>query len=489
MRRHHAILTILVVAAAARVPFLWHGFGAHPDEWAVIRSGLDVWQTGQYYISRLPGYPLNEIMMGGLAWVGGAPLCALSSTLASLIGLAFVYRLAERYGVADPRWLTVALSFHPWFWSSGTHGLDYAWSLCCQIVAWHCVECGKPGRGGVWAGMGFGFRPTSIGWMGALGLLVVLRSRRRRPAARFAVTAALISAGFAALIGSRPECWASAGRAAASNAELINPANLTLGVYRTVEFFGHLPGVAALAAAFLVALRARPNNERLGEGRLVPHFLVVAGYLSFFLVNSGKAEYLLPTLPSLLLVLGRRVTPGWWKLITVAFLINGLVSIDLGRADKGGLTLETPHLRRGAVLWYAQRCRHQNEALMRLAPALDAPGSVISPFRDFFLLNAVDVSARLPRGPAGQARLGGPLMPFRLHTTENGVESLRPWPGLVKPQAGSVVGLARCDTGGGVVFPGGVAPAAGWVALIEGYCQSRGAPRPKKTRSRPPTSR
>src|SRR5579885_3690434 len=85
---------LLAIAAAARLPFWWHGFGGHPDEWLVIRSGLDIWLHGIYYPSRpTPGYPLNEILMGGLAWLGGEALCAAAATLASLVALFFIRAL------------------------------------------------------------------------------------------------------------------------------------------------------------------------------------------------------------------------------------------------------------------------------------------------------------------------------------------------------------------------------------------------------------
>ena len=73
-RERRRTLVILLMAALARLPFLWHGFGGHPDEWYTVRGGLDFWLHGNWFPSRpLVGNPLNEIMMGGLAWVGGAP--------------------------------------------------------------------------------------------------------------------------------------------------------------------------------------------------------------------------------------------------------------------------------------------------------------------------------------------------------------------------------------------------------------------------------
>ena len=113
-RERRLTLVILLIAALARFPFLWRGFGGHPDEWLVIRSGLDFWLHGIYFPSRIPGYPLNEILMGGLAWLGGETACAAAATLASLITFAYMRGLAPHYGINNSFWLVLAFSFEPW---------------------------------------------------------------------------------------------------------------------------------------------------------------------------------------------------------------------------------------------------------------------------------------------------------------------------------------------------------------------------------------
>ena len=104
------------------------------------RSGLDFWLNGIYQPSRPAGYPLNEIMMGGLAWLGGAPACAAAAAAASLAALAYMRWLAPLHGIGDSFWLVLAFSFEPWFWSSGTHDLDYAWGVLALLTALYYTE-------------------------------------------------------------------------------------------------------------------------------------------------------------------------------------------------------------------------------------------------------------------------------------------------------------------------------------------------------------
>jgi hypothetical protein len=107
-REQRLTLIILLIAGLVRIPFLWRGFGGHPDEWYLIRSGLDFWLNGIYRPSRPAGYPLNELMMGGLAWLGRAPACAAAATAASLAALAYMRWLAPLHGIGGSFWLVLA---------------------------------------------------------------------------------------------------------------------------------------------------------------------------------------------------------------------------------------------------------------------------------------------------------------------------------------------------------------------------------------------
>ena len=71
----------------SRLPFLWLGYGEDPDTWRVARSASTLWESGLYETSRMPGYPLHEIISSPIIGIGGAPL---SNAFALLIGLLLV---------------------------------------------------------------------------------------------------------------------------------------------------------------------------------------------------------------------------------------------------------------------------------------------------------------------------------------------------------------------------------------------------------------
>ena len=342
-------LLLLVIATMSRLPFLWHGFGSHPDEWLVIRSGLDFWLHHIYFPSRPIGYPLDDMLMGALAWLGGATACAAASLIASLITLAFMQELAPLYGISDSFWMVLAFSFEPWVWASGIHGLDYIWGTGALVAALYYVERGRFGAGGLCCALGFGFRWSSPVWIGPVFLRVLSITRNWQQVWRFVVWSVVPGLAVLTII-----VWPYRLRPDLFNVRPpFHPAAaLAFALFHCVELLG-FPSALLIGAACFYNRESLVVLFRSGES-WVWNFVFMFGCLFIpFVIDSGKAEYMLPALPGLFIILGRCLSNGWWKAITAAFVVSGFVSFGFGHASSregGELRLAVPSLRPGAVL-------------------------------------------------------------------------------------------------------------------------------------------
>jgi len=80
-----------------RLPWLWTGYGAETDAYRVALSGLHLWRDGEYLPSRLPGYPVHELLMAPLVALGGsvatnaATIPAYSRTVSTVSYTAALY--------------------------------------------------------------------------------------------------------------------------------------------------------------------------------------------------------------------------------------------------------------------------------------------------------------------------------------------------------------------------------------------------------------
>jgi hypothetical protein len=455
-RERRLTVVILLVGVLARLPFLWHGFGGHPDEWLVIRSGLDFWLHGTYFPSRpAPGFPFDEILMGGLAWLGGATACAAAATLASLVTLVYMRGLAPLYGIRNSFWLVLAFSFEPWIWSSGTHALDYIWGTGALVAAVYYIERRRFGAAGLACAVGFGFRPSSLLWIGPLFLRVLLVERRWKQVLRFvlwtAIPALIPTVMIASVFLSRPDASSFLG----TEFNLI-PSSILL-VYHFIELMGHLPAVLIIIAAcvtyrdrLLLLLRSR-------EGWVWNYILIFACLLLQFWIESGKVEYMLPALPGLFMILGRCISDNWWKAIMAAFIFNGFVSFGLGHASHGSIVrIEsiTPSLRPGALLWYAARARASNDRVAQIGSELSEPRRIVRADPEMDRLDDFYVSSLLRRGPAAEARISCPLVPAFLSLQQGGAPEIRTSEGLPKPLPLTYPILVCCKSLSGLILSG-----------------------------------
>lgn len=78
---------IAVMVLASRLPFLGAGYGVNVDAWRVARAARNIALSGHYEASRLPGYPIQEIVSSWL-WRGGPWALNGASAVLSVAALA-----------------------------------------------------------------------------------------------------------------------------------------------------------------------------------------------------------------------------------------------------------------------------------------------------------------------------------------------------------------------------------------------------------------
>ncbi len=447
---------VLLVAGAGlvRLPFLWHGFGIHPDEAGVLRSGIEMWLDGRFYISRPPGYPLNELLMGALALVGGGPLCALAAATASVVAVAVFGQWLRVCGVRHAAWIALALAVHPWFWRSSTHTLDYIWAMLTLVLSGHAIETGRYRRGALWCALGLGFRWSSILWVGAFAFRAYQKHRSRREGLLFIGIVGVVGTVVLApaLLGTRH--WAGEGGQYTFLAPTLRRA--VLFGYHLVEFWGHVLGVGVIAAAWWFGRLQPRAGVHSRPDWLWVHVAIVGAYVGLFWLHSDKCEYFLPALPSGLFLLGRTISRRGWQVIALAFLVNGMVTLRLGHWPRSGIDFSWPHLEAGAVLMDYHHRADTTQRVSALWQQLQEPkAAVVVP--GLRVMEELNVFARLKRGPTRQLIIDGRVIPGMYHQAcdagaprvefwpvrRTGDEKTR-WPILLNPDTGSVAIDGMC---------------------------------------------
>ncbi|MEX2247885.1 MAG: hypothetical protein WEC75_14515 [Dehalococcoidia bacterium] len=134
-------LTFAALALAfvlSRAPFLDLGYGTDPDAWRIALTGHWLWDNGEYYPSRLPGYPVPEL---GYALViqGGWIATNLLTVAVSLGGLWFFARIVTLLRLTNRALLVVGFAFTPLLWINSVTTMDYMWALTGLLGAYYFV--------------------------------------------------------------------------------------------------------------------------------------------------------------------------------------------------------------------------------------------------------------------------------------------------------------------------------------------------------------
>jgi hypothetical protein len=335
----------LFVAAffLARLPFLFAGYGADTDAYRVVLAGRYLWATGEYLPSRLPGYPLHELLTALL--LGGGPLLTnLSTALAALLGVWVFDRLVVRLGVPGRPWLLLAMAFIPWLLVTSTATLDYHFALTAMLAAYLALtrHGGQRAAGsreglraaalaGLYLGVAVGFRITAAAFLLPLAVLLVLHNRRAgRPIADClpAIAALVATTGAVALLAYAPVLWTYGPR-------FWNYADSRVSPDVVIQMVGQwaLGAVGALVTLGVLAASWRELARFPRRLARDPHVLVwsltVVLYALIYLRVPVDIGYLVPLYPFAFLLVARVLRPWALPVILAAALLSGLVDLTI----------------------------------------------------------------------------------------------------------------------------------------------------------------
>ena len=358
-----AVLLALGVFAS-HLPFVTPGFGTDTDAWKFATAIREMASTGRYTASRMPGYPVMEIVSTPLAPLGPWAPNALSA-LAAAACAWLAAKLFARHGVRDALLAGAAFAFLPAAFIAGTSSMDYLWALAFALAAWLDASAGRPARAGLWLGLAIGTRLTSVLFVPSLALL--LTSAGGRGYARRLLTlgglAALIALICYAPVFARYQ-WTmftyseiNGGQSSALHFATGIVSGGDPGVawpliagQATVLLAGLVGCVAVGAVLLSLAWQGRGAPRAAGVDRVTAWAaaLVVALEGVVYLRLPHDEGYLIPVVPFLMLALAAVATPARFRAVCVAFLASPfLFGVDVEPPKKGltPATVSTPSWR------------------------------------------------------------------------------------------------------------------------------------------------
>jgi hypothetical protein len=408
-----AILAILFVGS--RLPWIGLGYGSDPDAWRVAMSARYLLEHGVYLPSRLPGYPVHDILTAGLLW-GGWTLTNLATVAATLIGVFCFATLVKRLRMPVRGLLTMTFAFLPLLWPTSTETLDYSWALTLLLLAYLAVLDRRLTLAGVLLGVAGGCRVTYLAFALPLVLLIWQWGRWRDVVRFAAVTAVTWLVVFSPV-------WLHYGLSFWNFYDFRPNWGEFLHSF-TEGSVGLLP-LIVLGVCLLLSwrdLRQFPVILCVEEQPAV--WLMVALLALFVFVRLPlQTYYLMPAAPFLLLLLGRVMRRPLLIAVCLALVLGGFVDIYT-TSPRGWLSATALlHVRPTAgLVLQDHELRAQRLFLVRAIPELDLPSSSVLTAGFYFPMVAELYHDRLQLTlPDDYLRQIGPLTDTSTAATSDGV--------------------------------------------------------------------
>jgi len=335
--KHLPLLTIaaiVLVIVLTRLPFLDAGYGANMDAWRVANVARHLATTGEYEASRLPGYPLQEMVCAAFWWGGPMALNGLSTLMSLAAVLAFFF-IARACQCRDAWAYALALAFTPVFFINSVSAKDYVWAIAFVLWAlWSAIR-NRPMLCALFLGLAIGCRITSGAMILPLGMILwpQLGTGKGRGMARFVVFACLM--GVLCFL----PVWLRYGPGFFTFYE--NHDRLGIGGIlqrASMEVWGPLGFLGLIVAGFgiaLAAFRSRRAETPSQPKLLLPLLVMITLYLIAFWRLPDQAGYLVPVIPAVLLLVALD-SPRWAGLAFCGLLTaSPWLSFANGRPQPG----------------------------------------------------------------------------------------------------------------------------------------------------------
>ncbi len=327
---------LLLLAFLLYLPLTFLGYGSDVDSYRVITAGRSFWQSADYVPSRRPVFIVHEMMTFLLDQIGGSLLSNLGTLALSLLALYSFYRICQHYRIPHALLLTTILIVQPVYWVNSTCSIDYVWAMGFLLAGFWLMTEEKPLFAGVAFGLAAGSRLTSVLAIAGILLLFFLKGKHMR---KNALIAGFISVFLTAaalylpldFAGFRANFW---GLSTGAD-ELWTP-TMRLGrfAYKNIYFWG-LPTVLLLAVLLVFVLKGSRNFKGTQMAIGLLSLWVIVSHQILFLRYPIELEYLLPTLPFWLILLGIGLSGRKQMLVIllVCVLFSNFVDINIAQPD------------------------------------------------------------------------------------------------------------------------------------------------------------
>ncbi len=308
----------------SRLPFLSAGYGLDGDSWAVAITALKLHETGNYIVSRLPGYPVQEWLTSLV--IGGGPFAVNCLTaVVSTIGFLFFVLTLRALRFRSIYLAGFALAAVPILYIHSTTAIDYNFALAFILIALFFVIKDNPLLAGIFLGLAIGSRITSGAMLIPFAIMLTKSMSVRGNVMRILrlTIPALLIGALVFIPVFLQYSWGFF-----TYYDVPYPSIPKVLYKFSLEVWGVLGFAALIISTVLLFLPVRESAQKYLFPRSVNERFVIAWlvavdlYIIAFLKLPMESGYLIPIIPFVLLIFGKYLYQRAFHFLCICLILS-----------------------------------------------------------------------------------------------------------------------------------------------------------------------
>ena len=314
----YSLPLLLAIIFLSRIPFIFSGYGSEEDAWGLILTARNISATGVYEVSRLPGHPVQELLLS-LIWQWPAWLLNLVTVLISTAGIAAFMLALKKLLVQNYLYAGALLAAVPIIYINNTNVMDYTLALSLTFLSLYAITHKKYVVAGMLLGLACGFRITAGAMAIPFALIIWGQELRFQMLFRFGASIAITA------IACYIPAWMVYGKSFFTYYEYFPYPSFLKNIYKATIGAWGIPGMVALVTGVWFSLR---KLQQTPSANLAHKYLLAAASITILLYTYSfakipqKSAFVIPMVPYIILIFVILLKEKQLKWITMLMILS-----------------------------------------------------------------------------------------------------------------------------------------------------------------------
>lgn len=317
-----------MVWIALVLPLTSLGFGSEADAWRAGKASEEIWQSGEYVRSRSTGFPLFELGITPFVELGGWQLSNIAVMMFGLGLISILFLLSDINKLTNPVITICTLAFLPIITVNSSSTIDYIVALALLLFSYYLMLKGKYLLTAVLVGVACGFRPSSGLFMIPLCIYTYLETKSLSLVTKMFLIALVLG-----VMAYSPALIKYGIPHSLVFVRLDLATRFLIGGYNILKLFGIIQTIVLVCV--LAYFLRREVREHSFTPFVIFHMVVVLLWTALFFFLPYKPGYLLPLVPSIILLTDKLVPKRVLIILMVVLLSYHVVQLDVLGGESG----------------------------------------------------------------------------------------------------------------------------------------------------------